>query len=337
MAYLSIGDMAQNYTLRHHNAQLKSTLNRLSEEVVTGEKKDTGAALGGDFSAFSGINRSLTMLESYKIVTSEATLALDTMQASLGTIQSLSDQIGATILSSSNEANPTLVDAAVADASVMFDTVISALNTNAAGQYLFSGIARDTAPLPTPDDLLAALTTEIAGATTAQEVVSRVSDWFDAPPGGGGFLDTAYQGDDSQPVSYRVADSEVTQITSSAADPRLRDVLKGFAIAALTADGLFAGNAAMRGQLAAASGEAIMTGNYTLTSLVADIGAHQGRVADAATRNAAEGTALQIARNGLVAADPYETASALEAMTTQLETLYTLTGRLSRLTLADYI
>ena len=56
-----------------------------------------------------------------------------------------------------------------------------------------------------------------------------------------------------------------------------------------------------------------------------------------AIRNAAEASALQIARNGLVAADPYDTATAIQAVQTQIETLYTLTARLSRLSLTDYL
>ena len=54
-------------------------------------------------------------------------------------------------------------------------------------------------------------------------------------------------------------------------------------------------------------------------------------------RNGAETTSLQIARNGITAVDPYETASRLEATRQQLETLYTLTARISRLSLVDFL
>ena len=54
-------------------------------------------------------------------------------------------------------------------------------------------------------------------------------------------------------------------------------------------------------------------------------------------RAAAEATALGLAREALIGADPYEAAAALEAAETQLETLYTLTARISRLSLVNFL
>ena len=60
-------------------------------------------------------------------------------------------------------------------------------------------------------------------------------------------------------------------------------------------------------------------------------------VEQADTRNGAQQTALSLARSNLVAADPYETASALTQTEGNLQTLYALTARLSRLSLTDYL
>jgi len=337
MNYVSIGDMAQSFQLRQHNTQLKTTLSQLTHEVVSGVKQDIGAAVAGDFTSLSGLNRSLSMMDSYKVVSTEAALTTDTMQQTLGVIQSLSDDVGTTLMSDATNFSPTLLDVSVTDAAQKFSTIISALNTNVAGRYVFSGAATDTAPLADPADILAALKTEIAGAISADDALTIIDDWFAAPAGGGGFVDTAYRGDDSLGLTFRIADGETTSIDSSASDPRIRDALKGFAIASLMADGLFAGDQQARSTLATASSERILSGNSRLTALAADIGAKQGKTTDTNTRNQAESTALKLARNDLISADPYESATALEAVNTQLETLYTLTSRLSRLALADYL
>ena len=63
----------------------------------------------------------------------------------------------------------------------------------------------------------------------------------------------------------------------------------------------------------------------------------EARVEDAAARLSARGTALEIARNDMSAADPYETATKLQNVQLQLETHYTLTARLSRLSLTEYL
>ncbi len=46
---------------------------------------------------------------------------------------------------------------------------------------------------------------------------------------------------------------------------------------------------------------------------------------------------MEIARTELIGADPYDTATEMEAVQGQLETLYTVTARLSRLSLADFL
>ena len=69
----------------------------------------------------------------------------------------------------------------------------------------------------------------------------------------------------------------------------------------------------------------------------AEIGSAQAHIENASARNAAEKTALEISRNELVAVDPYETATRLEAVRNQLDTLYALTVRMSRLSLAEYM
>ena len=81
----------------------------------------------------------------------------------------------------------------------------------------------------------------------------------------------------------------------------------------------------------------MIAADSNLTAVRADVGISEAQITDTLTRNASEASALAIARNGIVAADPYETASNIEAVSIQLETLYSLTARLSRLTLVNFL
>jgi flagellar hook-associated protein 3 FlgL len=123
----------------------------------------------------------------------------------------------------------------------------------------------------------------------------------------------------------------------TAADPAIRDLLEGLALAALVAEGILAGDQVSRAALLKTSGEALLASGNDLATLRAEVGTAEAHIAGTAARNSAEASALEIARGGLIAADPYDTASALEAVQTQIETLYTLTARLSRLSLTDYL
>ena len=81
-----------------------------------------------------------------------------------------------------------------------------------------------------------------------------------------------------------------------------------------------------------------MTGAATgLIARQADLGLLQETAERATARNAAETTALSLARSDILSADPYETASALTQAEASLQNLYALTARLSRLSLTDYL
>lgn len=337
MNYISIGDMAQQFQLRQHNVQLKSTMNQLTKEVVTGEHSDIARALRGDLTALSGIDRSMKLLTSYDVVTAEVDLATNAMQTVLDSIRNSASDTGATLISSATTSSTAMLDAATGDAAVKFTSLISSLNTNVGGRYLFGGAATGDAPVSSSSDILSQIKSAISGVTVVSDIIAAVDDWFDAPVGSTGYRNDAYLGSQSPAGPFNIAEGERITVDVSAASPEVRDLLKGYALAALVDDGLAEGNISGRSILAQAAGERIIAGEGKIASLQGKVGTIQGQVESAQARNAAETSALELARNKLVSTDPYETATALEAVKGQLETLYTLTSRLSGLSLVDYI
>lgn len=337
MNYVSIGDMAQAFQMRRHNVELQKHLTRLTEEMTTGVKADMAEAVSGDFRALAGIDRSLETLEAYATATSEAELFASSLQAALGVAADIASDLGPALLGSATSASPTLISTAAADVRQKFGAVVSALNTQVADRYLLSGTATDQRPVADAEAILAALTTATAGQTTASGIEAAVTAWFDAPAGGGGYLDLAYNGSSAPLAPFQIGPGTTATIDLTAADGGLRDLLKGLALGALVDTGALAGNDAGRTQLIKSAGKGLTASGTALAGLRARVGTAEAQIADTATRNSAEASALKIARNGIIAADPYETASALEAVQTQIETLYTLTARLSRLSLTDYL
>ena len=336
MSFYSVGDLAQIYQLRRNNADLKSLANRLTGELTTGAKADTGAAVRGDFTALAGVERSLATLGSYATVTAEAGQFAAAQQVALGAIGAILSEAGPTLLSASTSSSPTMLSATTTDARQKFGTVVSALNTNTAGRYSFAGVATDTRPLASAEVMLTALTTATAGETTASGIIAALTAWFDAPAGAGGFVDTAYGG--GPPLApFAIAAGETVEFGVTAADPAARDLLRGLALASLVADGALAGNDSARAALTRAAGELVMAASGQATTLAARVGSAEAAIEVAATRNTSETSALEIVRSGMTAADPYDTATALEAVQGQLETLYMLTARLSELKLTDYL
>ncbi len=337
MSYLSIGDMAQAHQMRRHNVQLKQHTVRLTEELTTGNVADLAKAVSGDFKALAGIDRSLQTLRSYKTAASEAALFAATMQTALAAAQDIPALIGATLLSAATTGTAAQVDAAAADARQKFLGVVSTLNAQVGGRFVFSGLTADQRPFATGEAMLAALTTATAAETTAAGVIAQLDAWFDAAPGGGGFLDTSYFGSTTALAPLRIGPAETATLDVTGADPAIRALFKGLALAALVAEGALAGNALQRSAIAQEAGLRIIGAETPIVGLRARVGTIEAHVDQVATRNAAEKSALEIARAGITAADPYDTASALEAVIAQIETLYTLTARLARLNFSEYI
>lgn len=337
MNYLPVGDMAQAFQIRRHNVELQRHLTRLTGELTSGVKADLAEAVAGDFKALAGIDHSLEAFRAYKTATDEAELFTGALQTAFDTIQIMTTDLAPGLANAAATGTPLIVDTAAMDARQKFHSVVAALNTQVADRFLLSGDATDQRPILGSQDVLDALMVASTGQVTGAGIASAVAAWFDAPSGGGGYLDMLYGGSATPLSPFQIGPGDQAAMDITAASPEIRDLLKGIALSALVAEGALTGDQSGRALLVKTSADALFSANDGMADLRARLGAVEAHIADTATRNAAESSALEIARVKIIAADPYETASALEAVQSQIETLYTLTARLSRLSLADYL
>jgi flagellar hook-associated protein 3 FlgL len=100
---------------------------------------------------------------------------------------------------------------------------------------------------------------------------------------------------------------------------------------------VLAGDAVERGRLAQQAGQQLVSTEDARTTLRARIGTVEAQIEAARTRNSAEETSLGILRSDLGSVDPYEAATRLQAVQSQLESLYLVTARVSRLSLTEYL
>lgn len=335
MSYVSVGDLALTFQNRRHNVQIKSDLARLSQELASGKKADISTISGGDFAPIVGLERSLRANAAYATSTAEAGVFASRMQASLEMVEANSTELGPALIMASNSENSMLIQTTTADAKVKFEAVISAFNTQVAGRYAFSGTATDRPAIADADTILVALQTAIASETTASGVEAAVDAWFDTPAGG--FETVGYTGSPNGLEPFRLSDSDTVRIDLTAADPGIRSVLKSFAMAALIGNGALSGNIVEQTALTRTTGERLLGADLSLAVVRAKVGSSEARIDNAAARNIAEESSLEIARTELTAIDPYRAATEIEAVKTQLETLYTLTVRMSRLSLSEYL
>ena len=326
------GDASLTTILSRQSANLRAEIERRSTELSTGPHRDMGAAVGGDFSALAAVEHSLARLKGHAASTTEAALLTDTVQTALGVISDDATDLAGNILQAVGPGTETSLDFLATEAGRAFNTAIAALNTRFSERAVFSGVNSDTSPLPAAETILAALDTAVAGAATVEDVQTAIADWFASPAG----YDALYAGGAPR-ADLPIAAGETADLSVTALDPAIKDTLRALATAAMVGRGVLSGQHEARSQLMKAAGTDLLSGGGARSQLAARVGTVQAQIAAAQTRNEAEKSALDIARAGIVAADPYETATRLEDLQTRLESLYLITSRVSKLSLADYI
>lgn len=335
MSYISIGDMAQTYMIRRQNADLKATSTRLANELSTGVTSDVSKRFSGDFSMISSVETSLTTLQAYKSASNEAGQFSTVMQTTLGLVQDQTTAAVSALLLTSNSASHTQIQNTSNDVMQKFETVVSSLNTQVGGRSLFAGAATDGPAIASPEVIIASLKTAIAGETTAAGVETVVNAWFDTP--GGGYETIGYLGSTTSIAPFKIGIGQEADISITASDSEIRDTLKGLALAAMISEGALAGNISEQALLLRNAGDQLLTVGDKQTGMRANLGTVEAQIETASTQTASEISALEIVRIELLSVDPYDAASELEAVQTQLETLYALTARISRLSLVDFL
>lgn len=331
----TVGDLARTLVLRTHQARLNATVDNLAVEIATGFVTDKASHLGGDITQLLSIDSTLAKLETYRVNTSEATLFTSTMQTTLDEIQtraaSLSQDLLKVELTQTDEMFRTLSTSAESS----LDQMMNGLNRSIAGRFLFSGTATDTPPLVDSEEMLAELATVLSGETTVAGVETALDTWFDTA--GGGFETFAYKGSTTSLAAMRLSTTESAQVDIRADDDVFRDTLKAVAKAVLASNDSLAFSKDVKSELISNAAVDLQTSQASVVELRAELGALESRIDETTTRNSTERTAMMIARTELVGTDGYEAATAYENTMSQLEALYTMTSRASRLSLVGYL
>jgi flagellar hook-associated protein 3 FlgL len=331
----NIGDMAQAMTLRRDTVAVKNDLNRLTQELNSGQKADLQSAFSGRFAPLAGLDRSLQLNAGYLTSNAAATRIADGQQTALASLQDTLMAAGPEFLKVASGGEATQLAVTTANAGRQFEQIVGALNSRIGQQSLFAGEATDGPALAPARDILAALDAALVGAVGPGAVDAAARAWFDTP--GGGFETVAYVGSARARAGLDIAEGERETLAISALEPGLRDALRGLAVTALMDRGLLAGDTPGQKELMSRMGETLVGATDKVTALRAGLGFSQERIDTARARSEAEATGLRQARAALVEADPYETAMLLQQVQAQLETIYTVTARVSGLSLAAFL
>lgn len=335
MTWLSLGSLALPYQLQNQGVALRSDMARLSAELSSGTVSDPVRHLRGDIGPLAAITAQTARNAAWDQNTRTRMITTDAVQRALGRLDSLRSDTASRMMAAAgaNQAGANLA-ATGAAATAAFGDAVSALSLQVAGAAPLSGAASDRVPLVTAQTMLGTLRTLIGGLDSAQAISDTIRSAFVDP--GGAFDTSFYTGGAAQSGPVVGPDGQTPPLPT-AADPAIRETLAGLATAALVADPALGMPDDQRIALARQSSEHLFGAAGPMAALQATVGDAQSSLETRMTRLKSEKDGLEIARQSMIGIDPFETATKLQSAQTQLETLYTITARTSRLSLTGYL
>jgi len=330
-----ISDLSRNYALRAQNIDLNRSMVRLSEEIVSGRSSDTTLRLNAQFSFLTQIETDIVKTQARADALSEVAITAAAQQSSLERVLEASGSMFETLALFQNDASALTIDTIAERARGLLDTMVSALNANQGGRYAFSGTDVDTQPLANSDTLLADLAAALSGATTEADVRALADDFFNLPTGG--FAIGIYQGATQNLSPVNLGNGETAILSTRADDAALRDMIQSVAMVAVVDNPAFGIADTLQRTLVQAQTDEVLNARSNVLELRAVLGFSEERIDRAATRLETERASLELARSDLLAVDPYETATVLEATRQQLETLYSITARTQNLSFVNFL
>lgn len=333
MQFNPIGDLASSFLLRKRGNALRTELSALTQEIASGRTRDVAGTSRENLAVISAIEHSIKLEDGFKTARQNVGQVLDFASLALSGISKIASDIGPSILASGTGAVGS--DPIVAQTPGLLADVISYANTRHSGRYIFAGTQSDQPPIADVDTILADLTAQTSTATNAADFLASIDDWFSSPTSG--FSTVAYQGGPGRSEKIDVSANQSVKFENTANDHVFRNTMKALATMALVDAGAYPGGDAEKEQILKAAAEGTISADLELISAQSKIGASQSSMTGAASQASVEVLMFETLRNDILSVDPFETATRLEEVQTQLESLYLVTARASRLSLSEYL
>lgn len=345
-----------NYYMRGHVSETSLALQRAGQELSTGRRAD----MFGDLGARAGVAITMRAREentqAYLQANNVLENKLEAILSSIETIRGPVEEVFQAAILNKEHAGAGAY-AVQAQARAALETVIGTMNVSFNGEYLFSGTTSD-APAMTrwneadvgsglsPEDVMAA----VIGAgpvdvTSVGTIVAEIDQVFDSSHSNSNyhFEETFYNGTPeldglgmpNNRISGRLDQGQEMVYGVQANDPAFRDVIKGLAMLASVDIDSITDQDAYRAWMDEVV-DTLASGVDGVLDASANLGFNQQLVENAKLRL----EDISIVQRKQIATyeniDPYEVATEMSGLETQLQASYSVSSRLSGLTILDW-
>ncbi|ABR59137.1 flagellar hook-associated family protein [Sinorhizobium medicae] len=345
-----VSNLAVQNAMRLTIQQGQAELLKLQTEVTTGRHADVGLALGSSTARSVSLQRELARLGTLVDTNSVVTQRLAASQSALAAMAEAAQQVRNTLVTfKGNDAADQL---AIQNTEIQsaISAFSSAANLSFNGEFLFAGINTDVRPFndysaagstakTTFDNALATYMSANGIASMSDFTKAQMEDFITNT------LEPLYASDaqwaadwsdaSSQNMTSRISTTEVVQSSANATTEGFRK----FALASVIALELMDEN--VSSEVRAYIGEAALgyveQANTQITAERSTLGISEARVKKANTSLQAQIKLIKTHITDLEGVDTYEASTRMNTLLTQVETSYTLTSRIQRLSLIDFL
>ena len=324
-------DIGRALMLAQRGSAAGADIARVADEITSGLVSDPVKSASGDAAQVYAVESYLSNIKVDREIVATVQRRSEVAQTTLNSLRETILPLGPN-LTAATTADDSLRAAAYSQtAAETLDFALAGLNATIAGRSLFGGVSNDTPLVGSADALLADVRAAIAKGSDTP--IATVEDYFSD---GGAFSTDFWQGEPEAGALTLASGHSLESLPTGDGDA-FRSMLKGLTLAALSTDESLAPESADQLAFQEGAGKALSTAADELATLQAEIGTGQERAVRIESILVAEQTAAEITRGALFNTDPYAASAELTALEAQLETLYTITARLSQLSLTNYL
>ncbi len=325
-------------------SNLQTKLTQAETEETTGQLADPVQSLGSQVGLFESLSSQAASLANIQSSNSIVQTGLSVSQNALTSISSDAQTFVNALISAESSGD---VSTLQTQAQSLLSSFTSDLNTTSAGVYVFGGANSSVAPMAdysgAPQAATAAAFQTAFGfaqsSSQANSITASSMQSFLAGPFANLFSDPAWGSNWSQAsgsgTSATISPGESVPASVSANEDAFQELASAYtSVADLGLNSLnsSAQQAVVTSALNQASAAMQGIGNMQTT-----LGLSQSQITNANNALQTQGTAVSNLVSQLDGVDPYQAATTLTDLTTQLETAYGLTNQISKLGLVNYL
>lgn len=354
---MSISTLSFNTSTRTSLLRLQSSINEAAQEVNTGRFADVGKTLGRLTGSAVSARAQESSFKEQQTSNGLVTTRLKNIDASLATISENAEALANNLIPSGASTN---FDTLVNQAKSGLQSLTTALNAKSDGQYLFGGINTNEQPVATDQTATDARSAAVAanfasfvlaatGGTdpslvTAQQITDYLGNGYEevklAPlPSEFHAFSDLFPADwttaSNDAIESRISRAETITSSSSANNGAFRSIAVAYTI--LSSVGLGQLNEAARTAVTNKATSLLKTGSDAITTLRADVGIKLARIDAADTELLRQQDIMKDTVSKLEDVDITEAGVRVNALQTQLQAAYAVTGKIQGLSILDYL